>query len=66
MLPAAPGFIGTYQAFTVLSLALFNVSKETALAVSLVTHAMQFLPITLAGFYHLRKEHLSLKYTASE
>lgn len=66
MLPAAPGFIGTYQAFTVLSLALFGVSKELALAVSVVTHAMQFLPITLAGLYHLRKEHLSLKYAADE
>jgi uncharacterized protein (TIRG00374 family) len=66
MLPAAPGFIGTYQAFTVLSLALFGVSKELALAVSVVTHAMQFLPITLAGLYHLRKEHLSLKYAANE
>ncbi|MGH8004274.1 MAG: lysylphosphatidylglycerol synthase transmembrane domain-containing protein [Limisphaerales bacterium] len=66
MLPAAPGFIGTYQAFTVLSLALFGVSKETALAVSVVTHAMQFLPITLAGIYHLKKEHLSLKYETNE
>ena len=66
MLPAAPGFIGTYQAFTVLSLALFGVSKETALAVSVVTHAMQFIPITLAGIYHLKKEHLSLKYAANE
>ncbi len=66
MLPAAPGFIGTYQAFTVLSLALFNVSRETALAVSVITHAMQFFPITLAGLYHLRKEHLSLKYEANE
>lgn len=61
MLPAAPGFIGTFQAFTVLSLGLFNVNKETALAVSVVTHAMQFFPITLAGLYHLKKEHLSLK-----
>ncbi len=65
MLPAAPGFIGTYQAFTVVSLALFGVSKELALAVSVVTHAMQFLPITLAGLYHLKKEHLSLKYEAA-
>jgi uncharacterized protein (TIRG00374 family) len=61
MLPAAPGFIGTFQAFTVLSLGLFNVNRETALAVSVVTHAMQYFPITLAGLYHLRKEHLSLK-----
>lgn len=65
MLPAAPGFIGTYQAFTVLSLGLFDVSKETALAVSIVTHALQYFPITLAGLYHLKKEHLSLQ-TASE
>ncbi len=65
MLPAAPGFIGTFQAFTVLSLSLFQVSKETALAVSIVTHALQYFPITLAGLYHLKKEHLSLK-AASE
>lgn len=66
MLPGPPGFIGTYQAFTVISLALFDVSKELALAVSVVTHAMQFLPITLAGLYHLKKEHLSLKYETAE
>lgn len=61
ILPAAPGFVGTYQSFCIWSLAPFAVDKNTALSLSIVLHASQYVPVTLMGLYYLRKKHLSLK-----
>lgn len=61
MLPNAPGFIGPYQYLTVLSLSLYDVGADIAAACSIVMWATQYLTITVAGLYHLKKEHLSLK-----
>ncbi len=61
MLPNAPGFIGPYQYLTVLSLSLYNVPADNAAACSIVMWATQYFTITLAGIYHLKKEHLSLR-----
>ncbi len=61
LIPSSPGFIGVYHAGTVLTLQLYAVPDVDARAFSLVLHAAQFIPITLMGFYFLRKEHLSLK-----
>ncbi|MCX6831744.1 MAG: lysylphosphatidylglycerol synthase domain-containing protein, partial [candidate division Zixibacteria bacterium] len=61
MLPNAPGFIGPYQYLTVLSLSLYNVPAADAAACSIVMWATQYFTITLAGLYHLKQEHLSLK-----
>lgn len=61
MLPNAPGFIGPYQYLTVLSLSLYNVPADAAAACSIVMWATQYFTITLAGLYHLKQEHLSLK-----
>jgi uncharacterized protein (TIRG00374 family) len=56
MLPAAPGYVGNFQYFTVLGLAIFSVPQDEALAYSLVAHAGQFIPVTLVGlFYFLRQ-----------
>jgi glycosyltransferase 2 family protein len=61
MLPNSPGFIGTYQYLTVLSLSLYGVPPDRAAACSIVMWATQYFTITLAGLYHLKQEHLSLK-----
>jgi glycosyltransferase 2 family protein len=61
MLPNAPGFIGPYQYLTVLSLSLYGVPAGDAAACSIVMWATQYFTITLAGLYHLKQEHLSLK-----
>jgi glycosyltransferase 2 family protein len=66
MLPNAPGFIGPYQYLTVLSLGLYNVQPDIAAASSIVMWATQYFTITLAGLYHLKKEHLSLKEVESQ
>ncbi len=41
-IPAAPGFIGTYELAAVLSLGLFAVGEEDAVAFALLSHAWQF------------------------
>jgi uncharacterized protein (TIRG00374 family) len=61
MLPSGPGFIGLYQYLTVISLDLYAVPDSTAQGVSIIMWATQYFTITLAGLYHLQREHLSLK-----
>jgi hypothetical protein len=59
-LPSSPGFIGVYQAATVLALSLFDVGKVDALSFSLLLHASQFVPVTAWGLLLLVVEHVSL------
>ncbi|MBK7141136.1 MAG: flippase-like domain-containing protein [bacterium] len=61
LIPSSPGFVGVYHAGTVWTLLSYNISREQALSFALVLHAAQYIPITVMGFYFLRKEHLSLK-----
>jgi len=44
----------------------FSISQHNAVSCAIVLHAAQFIPITLMGFYFLRKEHLSLKQLEKE
>lgn len=48
-LPAAPGFIGTWDYFFVLGLAVFEVAPETATAVAIAGHATAMIPFTVAA-----------------
>jgi uncharacterized membrane protein YbhN (UPF0104 family) len=49
MVPQAPGFIGGFQHFTVLTLQLFDVTGAPAEAVALVFWAVCFVPVTVWG-----------------
>ncbi|MCK5126510.1 MAG: flippase-like domain-containing protein [candidate division Zixibacteria bacterium] len=66
MVPASPGFVGVYHYGAALSLSFYNIDHSTALSCSIVMHATQYLVVTLAGFYYLRREHLSLKQIEEE
>jgi uncharacterized protein (TIRG00374 family) len=66
LVPSSPGFVGVYHAGTVFTLTQYGIGKEPALSFALVLHAAQYVPITLMGFYYLRKEHLSLKQLERE
>lgn len=59
-LPSSPGFIGVFQAATVLALTLFGVDRVDALSFSLLLHASQFVPVTVWGLLLLVVEHVSL------
>jgi glycosyltransferase 2 family protein len=61
LVPSSPGFVGVYHYGTVWTLAQYQIPKEQALSFALVLHAAQYIPITVMGFYYLKKEHLSLK-----
>jgi uncharacterized protein (TIRG00374 family) len=59
MLPSAPGYVGTYQFFCVFSLGAFGISKERALAFSLVSHITWYLPLTVVGIGLFFRERLN-------
>ena len=54
-LPAAPGFVGVYEAAAIAGLSLYGVSHETAVAWAIITHILSFLPITFIGLYYLAR-----------
>jgi glycosyltransferase 2 family protein len=57
-LPAAPGYLGTFDTPGIAVLVAFGVARELATAYTLVLHAALWLPITLLGFYYMIREGL--------
>lgn len=56
MIPAAPGYIGTYQFFATLALGAFGVAPALAFGLAIVSHALQYVLVTSIGllaFWHL-------------
>lgn len=60
VLPSAPGYVGTFQVGTVAGLALFAVPEATALSLSLLYHALNYVPITALGLVYLGTMNLTL------
>lgn len=60
MVPASPGYLGTYHAACVYALMAFNIEKEMALGMAVVIHGLNFVPVILAGFYHLWRLGMNL------
>ena len=65
MVPASPGFIGTYHYACFKGLSAFAISESTSLSIALVLHAIGFFPVTFAGLYHLWKNKINLNSIAS-
>jgi uncharacterized protein (TIRG00374 family) len=61
MIPSTPGYIGPYHAAVAYSLVLYKIPLEKALSFSIIFHAVNYIPITIAGFLYLGKYHLTLK-----
>ena len=61
MIPAAPGFVGTFQAGCIVALGVFGVPKEEALGFSLLVHGIQFISVNLIGAYCFVSEGISLR-----
>lgn len=59
MVPASPGYIGTYHAACMYGLMAFNVPKELALSVAIVMHSINFFPVIAIGFLFLWKDGIS-------
>jgi uncharacterized membrane protein YbhN (UPF0104 family) len=60
MIPSSPGFIGVFQYMTIVALSTFAVPKEVALSVSIVVHAVSYIPTTLLGWFYATRMGLSL------
>jgi uncharacterized protein (TIRG00374 family) len=60
LLPSGPGYIGTFQYFTILALTIFSVPKEQALSYAVVAHASQWAPVTLLGLVFIWSMGLKL------
>jgi uncharacterized protein (TIRG00374 family) len=59
-IPAAPGYIGTWEAVTKAVLVAYNVQGAEALGYAVVLHVALWLPITLLGVYFMTREGIKL------
>ena len=59
MVPASPGYIGTYHYACFKGLSAFGIPESTAVTVALVIHAVGFFPVIIAGVYYIWKNKLS-------
>jgi uncharacterized protein (TIRG00374 family) len=59
-IPSTAGFVGVFHWAVQISLQIYGLGKSEAVAVAIILHAAQYIPITLIGLYYLRKEHLTL------
>ncbi len=61
MIPASPGFVGTYHYFCVQGLALFGINANDASGFAIILHLSNYIPMTLAGLIYFWKENLHFK-----
>jgi hypothetical protein len=60
MLPAAPGFIGTYHMACKIGLVAFGVSQADALSYAILLHFFQMIPVVVLGLAMLPFQKISL------
>lgn len=60
MVPASPGFIGTYHYACFKGLSAFGIADTTSVSIALIIHGTAFFPVIIAGFYHLWSGGISL------
>jgi glycosyltransferase 2 family protein len=61
LIPASPGYIGTYHAACAYGLmTAFSIGREKAMGIALVIHALGFFPVIAAGLVCLWRDNLSL------
>jgi len=60
MVPASPGFIGTYHYACFKGLSAFGIEESISVSIALVIHGISFFPVIIAGFYYLWKNKISL------
>jgi uncharacterized protein (TIRG00374 family) len=61
MIPSGPGFVGTFQYAYVLSFGLFDISKDIAIAASIITQLVFFIIVNPVGIGILLKHNISLR-----
>jgi glycosyltransferase 2 family protein len=59
MIPASPGYIGTYHYACFKGLSLFGIAEPISISIALLIHGTSFFPVIIAGFFHLWSGKLS-------
>ncbi len=49
LIPSSPGYIGVFQAATIIVLTSFGIPQSDGLAVGIIIHSCQFFPVTILG-----------------
>ncbi|GAB4317023.1 MAG: lysylphosphatidylglycerol synthase transmembrane domain-containing protein [Candidatus Zixiibacteriota bacterium] len=60
-IPSTAGYVGVFHWATQVSLSVYGLQESQGLAVAIVLHAAQYIPITVLGFFFLRREHFRLR-----
>ncbi len=60
-IPLSPGYVGTLHAVFLQGLMLCGVSRDTAGAVTVLSHAVAYITVTLVGLFYYFRMHVSLK-----
>jgi uncharacterized protein (TIRG00374 family) len=55
-IPSSPGFVGTWEFFTLFALGIFGVEKNRALSYALISHFMVLFPVLSVGAIYFAKE----------
>ena len=61
LVPASPGYIGTYHYACFKGLSAFQIPEDVSISIALVIHGTSFFPVIVAGFYHLWRGKMSLR-----
>jgi uncharacterized membrane protein YbhN (UPF0104 family) len=56
IIPAAPGYIGTFDASGIAVLTAYGVDQAVAAGYTIVLHVALWLPITLLGAWYMTRE----------
>ena len=65
-IPSSPGYVGTWEFFTMMALSIFRIDRDRALSFAVLSHFMALLPTTLVGLYYfytdmfMKKEKLEI------
>lgn len=60
-LPAAPGFFGSFEAFSVAALSLYGVEPSLAIGYAIGYHLFSLVPITAIGLWYLWRAGLRIR-----
>lgn len=61
MVPASPGYVGTYHFACVTALSAYGIQSEKALSIALIIHGVSFFPVIALGFCYLWKDNISIR-----
>jgi hypothetical protein len=53
LIPSSPGYVGTFDFFTISGLTAYGASSSVAAATAFVVHGVLWIPLTVAGLTYL-------------